>query len=86
MIIFAVIFCMIQPDYLDINVKTIMNKFFFLIFLSLLSYIAVAKTNLDSLYNCLDEAIQQSPQYVKERITCKSVWIDILNLLSFRSL
>lgn len=67
MIIFAVIFCMIQPDYLDINVKTIMNKFFFLIFLSLLSHIAVAKTNLDSLYNCLDEAIQQSPQYVKER-------------------
>lgn len=44
-----------------------MNRFFFLIFLSLLTHVAVAKPNLDSLYDCLDEAIQLSPQYVKKR-------------------
>lgn len=44
------------------------NRWFLLICLLLLTHIAnAAKYNLDSLYQCLDEAIQQSPRYVAVR-------------------
>lgn len=54
------------------------NRWFLLICLLLLTHIAnAAKYNLDSLYQCLDEAILQSPRYVAVRggtysQTCKS--------------
>ena len=44
------------------------NRWFLLICLLLLTHIAnAAKYNLDSLYQCLDEAILQSPRYVAVR-------------------
>ena len=46
-----------------------MNKFLTLACLVFWSCVAMAKPNLDSLYLCLDEAIQKSPQYVEQRET-----------------
>lgn len=55
-----------------------MNRLLFWVFLSLVSHVAMAKNNLDSLYSCLDEAIQQSPRSVELREGRIAKWRNAL--------
>lgn len=53
-----------------------MKRLFFLVCVFFWFGVSMAKPNIDSLYNCLDEAILQSPQYVKVRETRIAKLID----------
>ncbi len=44
-----------------------MSRLISIVFLLLLSNVAMAKWNVDSLYKCLDQAIEQSPEFIKQR-------------------